>query len=396
MGNRNSGIPYATSDYSTFEENGTINDSYSYDYIEGIQGPNQNLYLMTGIFAYLVCFIGLLANTWVIFVIVRRLGLTTAGNMYILMLAIADDLFLCSLIFTAASVITFSWPFGEVLCYLVFAIDGLNMYASAFFVTAMSIERYLAVKGSSRARIHRKRRKTILVSAVIWIASFLAATPSMIMTTYFSHPTQGISCTLNMAYLSGGDGDDPDSHTLGARIFITYNFTLNFIFPLTVTSLCYGRLINQMREVSMRHASGASADLGRVARVVTGVVVVFFICWSPFYISRMVMAYFLQSNNWSGMAYVFEITLCFSYANSCINPIVYALVNDKFRENLPNLPWRTNNGYTKGQKKNQRMTSIRSTAQTDLNCRSGVFNNNHNHNHNDTHEKAVHQNSGTT
>ena len=359
MGNIN-----VVSDYSSEFDN--YNASYTYSEAP-IPEPSENLYLMTGIFAYIVCIVGLIANSWVIFVILRRLGLSTAGNMYILMLAIADDLFLCSLIFTAASVITFAWPFGEVLCYVIFAIDGLNMYASAFFVTAMSIERYLAVKGSSRARIHRKRRKTIAVSAVIWVASLIAATPSLIMTTYSSHPTQGISCTLNMAILSGGSAEDAESHTLGARIFITYNFTLNFIFPLTVTSLCYGRLINQMKQVSMRAASGASADLGRVARVVTGVVVVFFVCWSPFYISRMVMAYILASNNWSGMAYVFEITLCLSYANSCLNPIIYALVNDKFRENLPNLPWRKNNGYTKGQKKNQRMTSIRSTAQTDLN-----------------------------
>lgn len=378
MGNDNSGgITYTVPDYEN-DSSITSDDWSSFGNYTGgaYQGIDDNLYLMVGIFSYIVCIIGLIANTWVIFVLIRRLGLSSAGNMYILMLAIADDLFLVSLIFQAASVIAFSWPFGEVLCYAVTAIDGLNMYASAFFVTSMSIERYLAVRGSTRARIHRGRRKVFIVSAVVWVAALIAATPSVIMTDYYTHPTQGVSCSLNMASLTGGNQTDQDSHTLGARIFITYNFTLNFFIPLTVTSLCYGRLINQMKQVSIRNASGTSADLGRVARVVTGVVVVFFICWSPFYISRLLMAYFPYLNNWDGMAYVFELTLCFSYANSCLNPIIYALINDKFRDNLPRWPCSSKDpGYAKGRKKHQRMTSIRSTAQTDLH-RGSLYRNN--------------------
>ncbi|XP_022085547.1 somatostatin receptor type 2-like [Acanthaster planci] len=325
------------------------------------------IYILTGSLSYVVCIIGLLANTWVIWVLLRRLGLKTAGNMYILNLAIADDLFLAGLALQAAYQIKNIWPFGEFLCRAALAFDGLNMYASAFFVTALSIERYMAVSRSSRARLHRKRRQAAAVSVVIWIAAILAALPTLLASTYMYQEHQNGSYHLCITdFTSFGQ----PGRQFWTQAFITYNFVLGLCVPLTVSCFCYGRLIVQMREVSMRNDAGA--DIKRVTRIVTGVVVVFFLCWAPFYICRMILVYNRDLNYWDGRPFVFEISLLLTYINSCVNPFIYALISEKFRENLPCVSLR-GRGYKSG--KRTMVCDRNSTALTDIQHNSVITHN---------------------
>ena len=321
------------------------------------------IYIVTGSFSYIVCVIGLLANTWVICVLLCRLGLKTAGNMYILNLAIADDLFLAGLTLQAAYQITKVWHFGEFLCRAALAFDGLNMYASAFFVTALSIERYMAVSRSSRARLHRKRRQAAAVSIVIWVISILAALPSLLASVYLG-TKGGYICITGFSNF-GEPGDE-----FWRKAFITYNFVLGLCVPLLVSCFCYGRLIIQMRQVSMRNDAGA--DIRRVTRIVTGVVVVFFLCWAPFYLCRMIIVFNPSLMFWSGTPFVFELSLCFTYINSCVNPFIYALISEKFRENLPCIALR-GRGYVSG--KRTIVCDRNSTALTDIHRNSVITNN---------------------
>ncbi|XP_038060790.1 somatostatin receptor type 2-like [Patiria miniata] len=328
------------------------------------------IYTATGSFSYVVCVIGLLANTWVIWVLLRRLGLKTAGNMYILNLAIADDLFLAGLVLQAAYQIKNVWPFGEFLCRAYFAFDGLNMYASAFFVTALSIERYMAVSRSSRARLHRKRRQAAAVSVVIWMASIVAAVPTLLATTYQASSYQSVPNGTDHLCLMDFTSFGHPGLAFWSQAFITYNFVLGLCVPLTVTCFCYGRLIIQMREVSMR--SEAGADVKRVTRIVTGVVVVFFICWAPFYLCRMILVYNQDLIRWAGRPFLFELSLVFTYINSCVNPFIYALISVKFRENLPCVALR-GRGYKSG--KRTMVCDRNSTALTDIQHNTVITNN---------------------
>ncbi|XP_033641843.1 somatostatin receptor type 2-like [Asterias rubens] len=329
-----------------------------------LYGDSDWIYSVTGSFSYIVCVIGLLANTWVICVLLCKLGLKTAGNMYILNLAIADDLFLAGLALQAAYQITEVWHFGEFLCRAALAFDGLNMYASAFFVTALSIERYMAVSRSSRARLHRKRRQAAAVSVIIWVISILAAIPTLLASYYITNTREDYICITTFSNF-GEPGVE-----FWNQAFITYNFVLGLCVPLLVSCFCYGMLIVQMRQVSMRNDAGA--DVKRVTRIVTGVVVVFFLCWAPFYLVRMILVYNPSLMYWSGKPFVFELSLCFTYINSCVNPFIYALISEKFRENLPCLALR-GRGYISG--KRTAVCDRNSTALTDIHRNSVITNN---------------------
>ncbi|XP_006757516.1 PREDICTED: somatostatin receptor type 3 [Myotis davidii] len=92
-----------------------------------------------------VCVVGLLGNSLVIYVVLRHTASPSVTNVYILNLALADELFMLGLPFLAAQNALSYWPFGSLMCRLVMAVDGINQFTSIFCLTVMSVDRYLAV-----------------------------------------------------------------------------------------------------------------------------------------------------------------------------------------------------------------------------------------------------------
>ncbi|ELK35017.1 Somatostatin receptor type 3 [Myotis davidii] len=91
-----------------------------------------------------VCVVGLLGNSLVIYVVLRHTASPSVTNVYILNLALADELFMLGLPFLAAQNALSYWPFGSLMCRLVMAVDGINQFTSIFCLTVMSVDRYLA------------------------------------------------------------------------------------------------------------------------------------------------------------------------------------------------------------------------------------------------------------
>uniref|UniRef100_A0A663E986 Somatostatin receptor 4 n=1 Tax=Aquila chrysaetos chrysaetos TaxID=223781 RepID=A0A663E986_AQUCH len=112
----------------------------------------------------LVCLLGLLGNSLVIFVILRYAKMKTATNIYLLNLAIADELFMLSIPFVATSAALHHWPFGRALCRTVLGVDGLNMFTSVFCLTVLSLDRYIAVVHPLRAATYRRPRVAKMVN----------------------------------------------------------------------------------------------------------------------------------------------------------------------------------------------------------------------------------------
>ncbi|KAF0873151.1 SSR4 protein, partial [Crocuta crocuta] len=125
----------------------------------------------------LVCLVGLVGNALVIFVILRYAKMKTATNIYLLNLAIADELFMLSVPFVASSAALRHWPFGSVLCRAVLSVDGLNMFTSVFCLTVLSVDRYVAVVHPLRAATYRRPSVAKLINLGVWLASLLVTLP---------------------------------------------------------------------------------------------------------------------------------------------------------------------------------------------------------------------------
>ncbi|XP_071763577.1 somatostatin receptor type 2 [Centroberyx gerrardi] len=289
-------------------------DVYFGDNVDGFSVAVAVLYL-------LVCILGLAGNSLVIVAILKLDKMASAATVYIFNLALADGLFMVGLPFIAMQNFQNRWEFGDVACKVVMVLDGINQFTSVFCLTVMSVDRYMALADPLRFARWRTPRRAKAVSAILWLLSLLAVLP---MALHFS-ARDGL-CTLDPALGS-------DAWWLG---FLTYTFVLGFALPFTVMTASYTALLLTLRSQRLRAAAAASHESHRLERQVTkmvvAVVLVFGVCWLPFYAFNFCSLY--KTDLVLTFAQGFEFVVLLSYSWSCANPILYTCLSETFRRHF--------------------------------------------------------------
>lgn len=310
----------------TTSEPGNASSAWSLDAVlgNGSSAPSVAGLAVRGILiplVYLVvCVVGLLGNSLVIYVVLRQTASPSVTSIYILNLALADELFMLGLPFLAAQNALSYWPFGSLMCRLVMAVDGINQFTSIFCLTVMSVDRYLAVVHPTRSARWRTAPVARMVSAAVWVASAVVVLPVVV----FSGVPRGMS-TCHMQW--------PEPAAAWRAGFIIYTAALGFFGPLLVICLCYLLIVVKLKASGVRVGSTRRRSERKVTRMVVVVVLVFVGCWLPFFIANLVnLAFVLPEEPASAGAYFFVVVL--SYANSCANPLLYGFLSDNFRQSF--------------------------------------------------------------
>ncbi|XP_077461073.1 somatostatin receptor type 5 [Stigmatopora argus] len=312
-----SGWKFPSSTLSNITDN--YNETQDSEASLGSGGPLSGL---AGVFIPLiygvVCAVGLAGNTLVIHVVVNHTRGASATNIYILNLAVADELFMLGLPFLAAQNVLLSWPFGSLLCRVVMTVDAINQFTSIFCLAVMSVDRYLAVAQPVRAGRWRRPSVAKVVSTAVWSGSFVVVLPVVVF-----------------ADVRRGEGDCgimwPEPAEMWKTAFIVYTFAVGFCCPLMVICMCYLLIVMKVRSVGKRAQTTSTRrhrSERKVTRMVVIVVAVFVLCWLPFYALNIINLIVVLPGDLRGL-YFFVVAL--SYANSCANPILYAFLSDNFK-----------------------------------------------------------------
>lgn len=268
-----------------------------------------------------VCIVGLAGNSLVIVAILKLDKMSSSTTVYIFNLALADGLFMIGLPFIAIQNFKNHWVFGDTACKAVMVLDGINQFTSAFCLTVMSIDRYMALAKPLRFARWRTPRCAKIISALLWLFSLLTILP---MALHFS-ADRGL-CIPDFV---------SDAWWLGV---LSYTFVMGFALPFTVMLASYTAMLFTLRSQRLE-ASAPNNDANRleqqVTRMVVAVVVVFGICWLPFYAFNFFSLY--QNALVLALARAFEFVVLLSYSWSCANPILYAFLSDTFRRHFRTL-----------------------------------------------------------
>ncbi|KAF7701946.1 relaxin-3 receptor 1 [Silurus meridionalis] len=300
----------------------------------GSTGGSPALRFLISLVYSFVCAVGLVGNLLVFFLMRSRQGRRSSTiNLFILNLAATDFQFVLVLPFWAVDTARdFSWPFGHVMCKVVLSVTVMNMYASVFFLTAMSITRYWAVRSALKDRGRPCACSGRLVSALLWLLATVATAPTMV----FSAQKDVYGESLCLMSFPGGDRWLAVYHL--QKVFI------GFVFPMFIVCVCYVLLLRYLRLRSMNNHFHRRTS--RVTRSVTVVVLSFFICWIPNQaltlwgvLVKLDVVHFDQ-DYYMVQTYIFPVTACLAHANSCLNPVLYCLTRREFRKMLKDLFWR--------------------------------------------------------
>lgn len=275
---------------------------------------------ITMAFLYLVvCIVGLAGNCLVIIAILKLDKMSSSTTVYIFNLALADGLFMVGLPFIANQSFQNQWLFGNMACKVVMVLDGINQFTSVFCLTAMSIDRYMALVEPLRFARWRTPRCAKIVSVSLWFFSLLTILP---MAFHF---------TADHGFCIP---DFPsNAWWLGV---LSYTFVLGFALPFMLMTVSYTAMLISLW--SQQHHSSVSNHEGRrleqqLTKMVVAVVVVFGMCWLPFYTFNFLSLY----HNGFFLIRAFEFVVLLSYSWSCANPILYACFSDTFRKHFRTL-----------------------------------------------------------
>ncbi|GCC24093.1 hypothetical protein chiPu_0002493 [Chiloscyllium punctatum] len=279
--------------------------------LEDVGQPGAWELLMASVYCVL-CVLGLAANSLVICRLGRAAGASTVAGVYVLNLAVADGLFMLGLPFLAAQLAARRWPFGAALCRLVMLLDALNQFAGVFCLTALSVDRYLAVARPLGSRRWRSPRLARGLGAGLWALALVPALPVALYSGVVGSP--GL-CVLAW----------PEPVSAWSAAFILYSFVLGFLLPFTAISVCCGLLLLRLRARARARAqaqAAAASPESRLTTLVLSMVLAFALCWLPFYTINLCLVWLARPPS-PPVLRLFQLLVALSYSNSCANPLLY-------------------------------------------------------------------------
>lgn len=284
-----------------------------------------DLYVILPVIYSIICAVGLTGNTAVIYMILKAPKMKTVTNMFILNLAIADDLFTLVLPINIAEHLLHHWPFGELLCKVILSIDHYNIFSSIYFLTVMSIDRYLVVLATVRSRRlpYRTYRAAKIISACVWVLVILIVVPFTVFASVYVGPSDGRkSCLLSF----------PQPEGLWFKASRIYTLILGFAIPVSTICVLYTMMLYRLRNLRLNsNAKALDKAKKKVTVMVVIVLAVCLFCWTPFHLSTIV-ALTTDLKTTPLLISISYFITSLSYANSCLNPFLYPFLDDSFRK----------------------------------------------------------------
>ncbi|XP_013015521.1 chemokine XC receptor 1-like [Cavia porcellus] len=262
----------------------------------------------------LVLLLSLVGNSLVLWVLVKYESLESLTNLFILNLCLSDLVFSC-LLPVWVSTYHWGWVLGDVLCKALNMTFSVSLYSSIFFLTIMTVHRYLSVVSPlSTLRVHTLRCR-VLVTTAVWVASVLSSVPDAIF-----HEVIDDQCEY--AKIQG---------------LLASVYPHNFIFLLSMVTIffCYVQILRTLfhSRSKRRH---------RTVRLIFTIVVAYFLSWAPYnlilFLQTLVKVGVIQSCELHRRL-EFAVLVCrhLAFSQCCFNPVLYVFVGVKFRRHLKSL-----------------------------------------------------------
>lgn len=264
---------------------------------------------------------GLIGNTLVVWVLTVLKQVRAMTDVYLLNLAISDLLFVVSLPFLVQYSIKSQWTFGNAMCKIISSAYFIGFYSSAFFITIMSVDRYLAIVRSVYALQVRTTAHGVITSLVLWAVAILASAPDLI---FFQEMNDNNQTKCIPRY--------PDSNN-GWKTLSNFQVNvLGWLIPVGVLIFCYHSILKNLQKCHTQNKYKAM-------KLVFIVVIVFFLFWTPvnivLFLDSLRNMYIIDDCETSQrLDLAMELAEALSFIHCCLNPVIYAFVGEKFKKHL--------------------------------------------------------------
>lgn len=182
----------------------------------------------------LIFTLGVLGNTLVITVLARSKPgkRRSTTNIFILNLSIADLAYLLFCIpFQSTVYVLPTWVLGAFICKFIHYFFTISMLVSIFTLSAMSVDRYVAIVHSRRSSALRVPRNAMLGVGLIWALSFAMASPVAHHQRIFHRETSNQTFCWEFW-----------PNPRHKKVYVICTFVFGYLLPLLLISFCYAKV----------------------------------------------------------------------------------------------------------------------------------------------------------
>lgn len=281
-------------------------------------------HLFTPVYTLVLIF-GLLGNLGALYYFICKIKEKSPSNVYIINLAMADTIFLCTLPFRIHYHINNSnWVFGDAMCRITGTLFFANIYISITFMTCICVDRYIATLHPHTYLQLRNKGLSTKVSVAVWLVSGVAMLAFMVECPGV---TEEMRCF-------------EDFTSEQWRNLVPYS-TLSLIFgsllPSVVILVCYPIVARRIARINNCTARGAR-------RVIYAILAITVLCFLPYHIVHLVYllsrTVFFTEKVWIAR----RVTTALISLNSLLDPVLYYFATGHYKWRLKRLRFKRKKG----------------------------------------------------
>lgn len=276
----------------------------------------------------LVFVFGLLSNAGALYVFCKLSVKNRLSTIFLIHLAVSDLIFILTLPLRIA------YYFGNsdgmkdtsprstmshlnLACRFATFLFYISMYCSIFFLTALSVCRYLVLAGRVRLQNSEACKRARFLCWGIWV--FVVGGNILYIGVISGFSLQVEGCL------------EPTGKRSWALLYYLNLVVLviSFLLPLAVVLICYSLMIRHILRI---RAGQRQRDVALICLVL----LIFFLCFLPYHIQRTLHLYYMVHGHMTTCSFLATlqksvvVTLCFAAINSCLDPLLFLFVGHGF------------------------------------------------------------------
>ncbi|KFO29276.1 Putative G-protein coupled receptor 33 [Fukomys damarensis] len=215
------------------------------------------------------------------------------------------------------------WNFGTALCKVFNSTLSVGMFASVFFLSAISLDRYLLTLHPTWSQQRRTQRWASKIVLGVWISATALGVPYLVFRETHRDHKGMVTCRNN--YAVSTNWESKETQTLRQQIHTACfigRFLLGFFLPFFIIIFCYKRIASKMKERGLFKSR-------KPFKVMMFAIISFFVCWMPYHVYQGLI---LIKNQSLLLDLSLTMTVVTISLNSIFSPTLYLFVGENFKK----------------------------------------------------------------
>ncbi|NWS66774.1 CLTR2 protein, partial [Crotophaga sulcirostris] len=269
-----------------------------------------------------IFFLGAVGNGLSIYVFFQSSQRKTSVNIYMQNLAVSDLMFVSTLPFRATYYLMGShWIFGDIVCRIMTYTFYVNMYCSIYFLTVLSVVRFIAIVYPFRHLKITNMKYARITCAAIWV--FVLAASSPLLSKAINKYNNSTTCL-----------DLDSSSTQGLHMMNIFVLIVGFILPFCTIIVCYVFAVKALLKSRTPQCKNVFCRRKALSTIII-TLILFLLCFLPYHILRTV---YLMRNSCSQtdppVHKALVVAFCLASMNSCLDPLLYYFAAENFKARI--------------------------------------------------------------